>query len=178
MQYRRAFVPDGCFFFTLVTERRRQLLVNDETVDLLRQSFHQVMRKRPFIIDAAVILPDHLHCISFPPDDADFSTRWRLIKTYFTKHYDSRITLQLNASRMAKRQQAIWQHRFWEHSQRDEADFEKHVAYIHYNPVKHGYVKQPVDWPYSSIHCYIEQAILPAKWAASEMIFETGIGCE
>ena len=105
MQYRRAFVSGGCFFFTLVTERRRKLFMDNATVDLLRQSLRHVMTKRPFTIDAVVVLSDHLHCIwTLPPGDYDFSTRWRLIKTHFTKHFDQRAAYQPNNSRLAKRQ--------------------------------------------------------------------------
>ena len=89
MQYRRAIVPGGTFFFTLVTDRRRPILALDEAVGVLRHAFRSVRQLRPFEIDAVVVMPDHLHCIwTLPPDDADFSTRWRLIKTWFSKPCD------------------------------------------------------------------------------------------
>ena len=153
MQYRRANVHGGCYFFTLVTERRRKLFINDTNVDLLRQAFRHVMDKRPFIMDAVVILPEHLHCIwTLPPDDSDFSTRWRLIKTWFTKHCNDKYKMKPNTSRLIKKEQVIWQRRYWEHVISDDLDFEHHVNYIHYNPVKHQYVKKPSDWRDSSIH--------------------------
>jgi putative transposase len=87
MQYRRAYVPGGSYFFTVVTEQRRRLFADASNVMLLRQAIRSVMRNRPFTIDAIVVLPDHIHCIwSLPAGDADFATRWRLIKTWFTKH--------------------------------------------------------------------------------------------
>jgi putative transposase len=90
MQYRRAFVPGGTFFFTVVTADHRPLIADDKNIETLRRAFRTVRSKRPFILDAAVILPDHLHCIwTLPPGDADFATRWRLIKTRFTKHCDA-----------------------------------------------------------------------------------------
>ncbi|MEQ1739785.1 MAG: transposase [Methyloglobulus sp.] len=78
--YIRAYVPGGTYFFTVnLLERKRRLLV--ERIDALRNAFRIVKQQRPFRIDAIVILPDHLHCIwTMPPDDCDFSTRWRLIK--------------------------------------------------------------------------------------------------
>jgi putative transposase len=77
MQYRRANNLGACYFFTLATEKRNYLFVNDKNVALLRQAFRHVMQYRPFVIEAAVILLDHLHCIwTLPPNDADFSTRW------------------------------------------------------------------------------------------------------
>ena len=90
MQYRRAYIQGGRYFFTLVTEQRRKLFIDETNVDLLYQAFRHVMKKRPFAIDAIVVLPEHLHCIwTLPPNDADFSTRWRLVKTWFTKHCDN-----------------------------------------------------------------------------------------
>lgn len=90
-----------------------------------------VRKARPFDIDAIVVLPDHLHCIwTLPDGDADFMTRWRLIKTWFSK-------------RSAYKN--IWQKRYWEHVLRDEHDFENHVDYIHFNPVKHGLVSCVVE---------------------------------
>jgi len=61
-----------------------------------------------------------------------------------------------------------WQRRFWEHQIRDEQDFIKHVEYIHWNPVKHGYVARVRDWPYSSFHRYVRQGLYPLDWADSE----------
>jgi len=148
-------------------------------VDLLRQAFWHVIKKRPFTIDAVVILPEHLHCIwTLPPNDTDFSTRWRLIKTWFTKHCDDKYKVKPNLSRIKKSEQAIWQHRYWEHLLRDELDFEHHVNYIHYNPVKHGYVNKPSDWQCSSFHRYVKQSIIPSNWGVSEISFPDGIGNE
>lgn len=85
MHYRRAIVPGGTFFFTLVTDRRRPILATAEAVDVLRNAFRSVRQSRPFEIDAIVVMPDHLHCIwTLPPIDSDFSTRWRLIKSALT----------------------------------------------------------------------------------------------
>ena len=53
---------------------------------------------------------------------------------------------------------------FCEHAIRDDADFERHVDYIHFNPVKHGYVTRVCDWPYSSFHRYVKDGLLPADW--------------
>ena len=178
MQYRRAFIPGGSFFFTLVTERRRKFFNDENNVEILRQAFRSVKAKRPFNIEAIVIMPDHLHCIwTLPPDDADFSTRWRLIKTWFSKHCPANIREKPGSARQHKKQQAVWQHRFWEHSLRDEKDFTQHVEYIHYNPVRHGYADAPGKWPFSSFHRYVQTGIYPADWGSESMDF-TGIGHE
>lgn len=169
MQYRRAYHPGGSYFFTLVAADRRPILQSGEAVEILRKSFRQVMKKYPFSVDAAVILPDHLHCIwTLPSDDKDFSTRWRLIKTWFTKHCPKDLRGEISASRRKKNEQAIWQHRFWEHLLRNELDYRHHVEYIHYNPVKHGYVTQPCYWPYSSFQHYVRSGIYPSDWGFSD----------
>ncbi len=179
MQYRRLKIEGSSYFFTLVTDKRKKLFADDENVALLRQAFRHVMKKRVFVIEAIVILPDHIHCIwTLPAGDADFSTRWRLIKTWFTKHCDEQYKSAPNKARIKKQQQAVWQHRYWEHGIKDEVDFEHHVNYIHYNPVKHGYVERAVDWQYSSIHKYIKRGIVSDGWGAGNISIPDGIGCE
>jgi putative transposase len=163
-QYVRAFVPGGTFFFTAtLLERRRRLLT--EHIDDLRAVFADARRRRPFVIEAIVVLPDHLHCIwTLPPEDSDFSARWHDIKARFS----ARIARGewRSARRVKKGERGIWQRRFWEHLIRDDRDFQRHVDYIHYNPVKHGYVPRVSDWPYSSFHRYVQRGILPLNWAA------------
>ncbi len=84
--FRRLRVPGGCFFFTVnLLERRGNALLTDR-IDLLRDAVRRVRRTRPFAIDAFAVLPDHMHAVwTLPPDDDDFSTRWRLIKTFFAR---------------------------------------------------------------------------------------------
>jgi len=179
MQYRRTFTPGGAYFFTLVTYQRRRLFVDEKTVEVLREAFRQVLAKRPFTIDAIVLLPDHLHCIwTLPSDDADYPTRWRLIKTWFCKHCDVSLQAPTTHVRAKKGQQTIWQHRYWEHLIRDEMDYRHHVDYIHYNPVKHGYVQRPMDWVYSSFRRYVEEDILSEDWGEGDVVLPEGIGNE
>ena len=119
MKYRRAFVPGGSFFFTVVTENRRPLFAGAAAVEGLRMAFRSVRSARPFDVDAMMVLSDHLHCIwTLPPGDADFATRWRLIKTWFTKHCDPAFRSTPNRARTAKGEQALWQHRSGAHSAR------------------------------------------------------------
>jgi putative transposase len=178
MHYRRVYIEGGSYFFTVITERRRKIFSDDDNVKRLRAAFKTVMQKRPFMIDAAVVLPDHLHFIwTLPEHDSDYSTRWRLIKTAFTKQLPDKFTVQ-NANRKNKKQQEIWQHRGWEHCLRDQQDFQQHFDYIHYNPVKHGYVKHAADWKYSSIHRYIKSGVLNNDWGSGELAFADGTGSE
>jgi len=161
--YRRNFVLGGTFFFTVnLAERRLSLLT--EHLGLLRSAFRETRRRHPFMIDAIVVLPDHLHTVwTMPEGDADFSTRWRLIKSMFSRGLVS--GEQISPSRLAKGERGIWQRRYWEHAIKDETDFTRHVDYVHINPVKHGLVNRVCDWAPSSFHQFVKRGICPADWA-------------
>ena len=160
--YRRAHLPGATYFFTVNLADRRQRLLT-EHVNALRAAFRLARVRHPFAIDAIVILPDHLHTIwTLPDGDADFPTRWRLIKSYFSRALPA--TETVSVSRTLKAERGIWQRRFWEHAIRDEDDLERHVDYIHFNPVKHGYVAHVREWPHSSFHQYVARGDLPPDW--------------
>jgi len=161
--YRRAFVPGGCWFFTVNLLERSQTLLVDH-IDVLRAAFDKTKANYPFEIEAIVILPDHLHAIcSLPPDDADFSTRWRLIRTQFAKALPKRE--RRSVVREKRNERGIWQRRFWEHLVRDDADYARHVEYCYFNPVKHGLVRRVRDWPHSSFHRDVRRGLFPLDWA-------------
>src|SRR5205085_9823959 len=164
-RYRRARIEGGLFFFTVaLTDRSSDLLVCE--VDRLRRAYLDAKAKQPFETEAICILPDHLHAIwSLPPSDPDFASRWMRIKTNFSRGLPP--SAGRSASKVAKREKGIWQRRYWEHAIRDEKDLERHVNYIHYNPVKHGLVSRVADWPHSSFHRCVERGILPADWAVT-----------
>ena len=180
MRYRRAKTPGATYFFTVVTYHRQPILAHPETIALLRQAFQSVKTETPFTIDAIAIMPDHIHSVwTLPIGDADFSGRWQCIKARFSRQCPAVYQQQPLASRRHKGEKAIWQRRFWEHQIRDEADWQQHIDYIHYNPVKHGLVNQPGDWPYSSFHRYVAQHIYPADWGAKgNLKFDAAIGRE
>ena len=139
MNYRRDYTFGATYFFTVVTFSRRKIFDDPEAVARLRAAFSGEMTRRPFYIDAIVIMPDHLHTIwTLPEEDRDYSIRWRNIKRSLTTTTLSEQRPVVFGSRKRKQEQAIWQRRFWEHRIRDENDFNNHVDYIHYNPVKHG----------------------------------------
>ena len=162
VRYRRNFVPGGTYFFTVTLADRRSSALVDH-IGLLRTAFRVSRQERPFEIDAIVILPDHLHAIwTLPPGDADFSGRWRRIKAHFTRQVVAKDT---TVKRHANGEYALWQRRFWEHTIRNDADFERHVDYVHFNPVKHRLVGCARDWPHSSFHTYVRRALIPDDWA-------------
>ncbi len=149
--YRRLYVPGGTYFFTVnLRDRRSRLLV--EEIETLRQAYRYACSHHPFETLAICVLPDHLHCLwALPDGDHDFSTRWRLIKTEFSRAIAKPVAAELER---AKGERGIWQRRFWEHAIRNERDFDAHFDYIHYNPVKHGHVIHPDHGPHSSWHRY------------------------
>ena len=161
--YRRNFVAGGTYFFTVNLADRRLRLLTDR-IELLRAAFRYTRRRHPFSIDAIVVLPDHLHTIwTLPGGEDDFAIRWRLIKAAFSRglpHGE-----RVSTSRWRKRERGIWQRRYWEHTIRDEDDFARHGDYIHFNPVKHGYVGRVRDWPFSSFHRMVRLGVFPEDWA-------------
>jgi putative transposase len=164
VRYRRNLVPGGTYFFTVTLADRRASFLVDH-IGALRGAFRTTRNERPFMIDAIVILPDHLHTIlPLPAEDADFAGRWRRIKSLFTR---AAAAFDTPVKRNQKGEYALWQRRFWEHTIRDEGDFARHADYIHYNPVKHGLVAQVRDWPHSSFHRYVRSGILDEHWAGS-----------
>jgi len=164
--YRRPKSTGASWFFTVNCARRHGNHLLVDNIDLLRQAFRQVKRRHPFRIEAMVVLPDHLHCIwTLPTGDADFANRWSLIKAGFSRQLPT--GEQRSRSRERRGERGIWQRRYWEHLIRDEADFVRHMDYIHWNPVKHGWVRRVRDWPWSSFHSYVRQGVYPLDWATA-----------
>jgi putative transposase len=161
-RYRRAKIEGGAFFFTLaLADRSSDLLVRE--IDRLRRAYKVARERLSFETIASCILPDHLHALwQLPDDDPDFASRWSLFKSGFSRGLPP--AQSRSASKMAKREKGILQRRYWEHAIRSDADLERHVDYIHYNPVKHGLVSRVRDWPHSSFHRYVKRGLLPVDW--------------
>lgn len=158
-RYQRAYEKGGTYFFTVVTAGRWPCFEADGHVRLLGAAMRRTRTTHSFETIAMVVMPDHLHCVwRLPPRDDDFSLRWELIKKRFT--IDLRKT-----SAVAPKQ--IWQPRFWEHRIRDAADFARHVDYVHYNPVKHGYVDSPGDWSASTFSRFVRAGVYQPDWGAT-----------
>lgn len=155
--YRRARIPGGSYFFTLVSNDRRSVLTGENVRMALRTAVQAVREEHPFSVEAWVLLPDHLHCLwRLPEGDSDYALRWAQIKR-LTRH-------RLGIPPEGK----LWQPRYWEHCIRDENDFARHVDYTHWNPVKHGLVRCAADWPYSTFHRFVAAGIYPADWGIAD----------
>jgi REP-associated tyrosine transposase len=173
VRYRRNFVPGETFFFTLtLADRRSSVLV--DYVGLLRAAFRNTRDRKPFSVDAIVILPDHLHAIlTLPPGDSDFSGRWKAIKAAFTR---SITATGVTIPRDHRGEYLLWQRRFWEHTIRDDRDFERCADYVHFNPVKHRLVSIPSEWAFSSLHRYVRAGILQPDWGGGDFSDNVGFG--
>jgi putative transposase len=171
-EYRRIKKAGGTYFFTVVTYARRPILTRPEVRQALREGISKVRQSMPFSIDAWVLLPDHLHTIwTLPENDAKYAARWAVIKSCVTKLCENIIDHRGNVdmSRSRRKEGCVWQRRFWDHVIRDESDFHRHLDYLHWNPVKHGYVKSPMDWPYSTLHRFVAQGLYPADWGGGDV---------
>jgi putative transposase len=169
--YRRWYEPGGTYHFTVVMHQRQPLFWAPEAQRLLGVALRSERRRRPFTTVAMVLLPEHLHCIwTLPRGDADFSTRWQIVKGEFTESWlaSGGGEVRPSASRLAKGERGVWQRRFWEHCVRDEDDLERCCHYIHYNPVKHGHVARPRDWPMSSFHRFVRAGDYEPDWGRTE----------
>jgi len=167
--YRRAWHPGGTYFFTVNLLHRQGNDLLTRHIALLRQSIRSVRERHPFHIHGWVVLPEHLHCvIELPQGDADFATRWRLIKMQFSKEMPH--GEKLSAVRIRRGERGIWQRRYWEHLIRNEEDCRAHMDYVHINPVKHGLVKRVADWPYSTFHHLVAEGVYPLDWTGGEEI--------
>ena len=169
--YRRFFVPGGTYFFAVSCYRRHPFFRSQRAIELLGQAFRTIRDELPWETLAIVVIPDHLHAIwTLPGGDDDYPTRWKKVKANFTKPWlqSGGFELPVTAAQKRRGNRGIWQKRFWEHTVRDEEELDAFVDYIHYNPVKHGLVRRPADWPWSSFHRFVREGHYNREWGASE----------
>jgi putative transposase len=145
---RRWYVPNAIYFITAVTRGRQRLFADGANVELLHATMHRAKEYHPFIMRAYVFLPDHFHLLIFVPETTDISKLAQSIQRNFTRNYKK--------ARDINEPVHLWQRGFWDHVIRDERDFANHFHYIHYNPVKHGYVNKPEAYTHTSFHEYVK----------------------
>ena len=169
--FRRWYQEGGTWFFTVVTCQRQPLFKNAPASQRLGNCIRSEQSTNRFENIAIVLLPDHLHCVwQLPRGDSDFSNRWKRIKSQFSREWIRHGGQEANISDKAatRGQRGIWQSRFWEHMIRDQQDLKNHCDYIHYNPVKHGYVDAPKDWTSSSFQRFVKTGEYEMDWGRSE----------
>jgi len=145
--YRRVFEDGYSYYLTIVTHRRKSILIDNIT--LLRQSFAQSKKRFDYRIDAIVVLPDHIHMVITPKEARDYPKIIGAVKAYFSRYYACDNEEQSN-SRHKKRYKAIWQKKYYEHTIRNEKDWYETMSYLQHNPIKHGLVEKMEEWEYSS----------------------------
>ena len=166
--YIRDKTKGGCYFLTFnLANRNSQLLLTH--IDAFREAYAKTAQNHQFQLDAMVVLPDHVHMlITLPSNSADYSIIVASIKSQFSRQIKK--DTATTESQQAKRERGIWQRRFWEHRIRDDLDFQQHIDYIHYNPVKHGYVVKAQDWQYSTLNKLVTKGIYPIDWGIKEKV--------
>lgn len=177
-EYRRFYAGNAAFFFTVVSSNRMPILTTEFARGILHTAWKTVEKRFPFTTDAICLLPDHIHCLwTLPEDDPNYSRRWSLIKKLFSQNYWNYVKSEnekhqvlpiRNESFIRRRELNIWQRRFWAHYIEDQDDLNRHLDYIHYNPVKHELVKNVCDWPWSSFHRYVKMGFYDINWGGGD----------
>jgi putative transposase len=172
--YIRDRTDGATYFFTLnLLNRQSELLI--QHINELRIAYRKTQHTMPFTLDAMVVLPEHLHMLmTLPEGDQDYPKRISCLKGLFSRQIPR--SESVNESRTHKGERGIWQRRYWEHRIRDALDFQRHVDYIHYNPVKHGHAQQVRDWQYSTFHRYVREGFYSIDWASEICMEFDGIG--
>jgi putative transposase len=154
---RRYDIRNRDYFITVVTQDRLPILLKD--IDLFWQAMEGINLK------AWAIMPDHFHII-MRIDDRSISDTIHRFKIKYSRYY-----------RMKYGKGKVWQNRFFDHTIRDQKDMNRHLDYIHFNPVKHGICKKPIDYPHSSSKKFCEDGFYEESWGSGEIIeFEGGFG--
>ena len=166
--YIRNYQAGASYFFTInISDRQSQLLTT--YIDELRLAYQKTQQKMPFTTDAIIILPDHIHTIwTLPENDNDYPTRIRLLKSYFSRQLPAHVKRTNNQSRQGKSETGVWQRRYWEHTLQNEIDYNRHMDYIHYNAVKHGYAENPADWKHSTFMREVDNGRYDLNWAGDD----------
>ena len=155
--FRRYYLPNAVIFITCVTHNRIPFLRDEANFQLFWETLRRIQEIHPFDLLAFVIMPDHFHwLVSLPEETPNFSKIMQSIKWNFTINYKKAHNISSPVT--------LWQSRFWDHIIRDEHDLQNHIDYIHWNPVKHGFVRYPEEWGQSSFEKWADQGYYPPGW--------------
>ena len=157
---RRFYLFEIPVFLTAVCHNRQKYLRQQKNKELLLSVMREVKAVKSFSMVAYAIMDNHFHCIIRPEDHNNFSKIMQSIKLRFTNRYKKNNGSESNST--------LWQPRFWDHVIRDHNDMQRHIEYIHYNPVKHGYSPSPYEYQWSSFRIYVEREVYPKDWASLE----------
>ena len=160
----RFSMSDVVYFITTNTHLRQPIFADAHHVEILRERMRKVQKYHPFKMRGYVFIPDHLHLLIYVPDGTDISKLMQSIKRNFTRNYKDYYGLDESLK--------LWQRSFYDHVIRDERDYWNHLDYIHYNPVKHGYVKRPEDYPHSSFMDYVRLGWYELGWGHADVPYD------
>lgn len=160
--FKRYFQDNNIVFITLVTYNRQPILI--ENINFLRESL--INPKYNYKIIAGVVLPDHIHVLIQNDNANEFSKLISSIKVSFSKHFP--LNTEQTEKQLLRREKGIWQRKYYDHIIRNEEDFNKHLDYIHYNPIKHGYVNCAKEWEYSSFKKFFKLGYYEENWCNFE----------
>lgn len=150
--YRDNRVPGGTFFFTVRLLDRHSTLLTDH-FSAFGEAMRQARVRKPFHVDAWVVLPSHAHAIwTLPPGDHDCAMRWRAVKIAFSKALNKSCT---SGARLGGMGDAIWERHYRDYRIGDDAEYAALIDYVHGNPVRHGLCKDAAEWPWSSLHRFV-----------------------
>ena len=173
--YHQFYVPNVTVAFTLVTYNRSPIFSNTQVAELFLNLLNKITNQFHYECIAYSLLPDHIHLlIQLSQENPNFSLPIRELKRLFSVSY-KRLNPLLplpNSSRQKHHETTIWQRRFWDHVIEDERDLERHLNYIHFTPVKHGFADNPTQWPWSSYSNYLEKGYYPKEWSPELNQFE------
>ena len=155
MNIRRYYSPGQIVFITQIINQRQPAFHDQKSIALLQDTLRYTKEKHSFKMLAYVILPDHFHMLIQPDGESNFSQIMHAMKGRFTRAYKKRFSMTDHIN--------FWQKRFWDHVIRDENDLENHFHYIHYNPIKHGYVDHPQNWKHSSYQQWMSIGVYTGK---------------
>jgi putative transposase len=154
--YRDNRVPGMTYFFTVRLLDRSSTLLTDH-ISAFGEAMRQARVRKPFHVDAWVVMPDHAHTIwTLPPGDHDCATRWRAVKIAFSK--------ALSKSGLAgTADAAIWERHYRDYRVADDEDYGALIDYVHSNPIRHGLCEQASEWPWSSLHRFVAAGFAPPQ---------------
>ena len=170
MNIRRYYVPNAIVFVTQVVAWRTPVFAEPCWVELLRATLHHVQEHHPFRMVGYVFLPDHFHLLIQPTPPETHTTIMHSLKLGYAMAYKRAKGIQGHLH--------FWQKGYYDHVIRDEADFEHHLHYIHFNPVKHGLAARPEEWPHSSYAAWKARGAYPEMWRWSLEDWAAAVGVQ
>lgn len=167
MNYKRIYIPNSYVHIIIVSYNRKNIFIDH--IELLRNALKNSKKYFKYEIVAISVLPEHIHMIINPQNINDYPKIITSVKYYFSQNYNVGVETP-NYGYLNKGEKGIFQRRYFEHTIISEDDLNNQINYIHYNPVKHGFVKNVKDWEYSSFHRFVQKKFYDINWGSTNDI--------